>query len=223
VERIGHRGAKRELSENTIPAFQRAFERGADAVELDVHATRDEVVVVHHDPVLGVYAGDLHHRPIADLDWAAVSRVRLAPGVGIPTLEDVLHSMPATGTAYVEIKAIAIEHLVEAALRRADRRCAVHSFDFGIIGRMRDIAPATPRGILLDRAAKDIETLIKAAGARDVWPEWSLIDRALVDRVHRAGSRVIAWTVNSRRGAEQLIAMGVDGLCTDDIRLLDGL
>jgi glycerophosphoryl diester phosphodiesterase len=173
--------------------------------------------------VLGAYAGDLHRRAIVDLDWATVSRVRVAPGVGIPTLEDVLHSMPASGTAYVEIKAIAIEHLVEAALRRADRRCAVHSFDFGIIGRMRDIAPATPRGILLDRAAKDIETLIKAVGARDVWPEWSLIDRALVDRVHRAGGRVIAWTVNSRRDAEQLIAMGVDGLCTDDIRLLDGL
>ena len=223
MERIGHRGAKRELPENTIPAFQRAFERGADAVELDVHATRDQVVVVHHDPALGAYAGDLRHRAIADLDWALVSRVRLAPGVGIPTLADVLRSMPATGTAYVEIKATAIEHLVEAALVRADQRCAVHSFNFGIVGRMRDIAPATPRGILVDRAAKDIETLMNAVGARDVWPEWRLIDSALVDRVHRAGGRVIAWTVNSRRRAERLIAMGVDGLCTDDIRLLDGL
>ncbi|MGH7617348.1 MAG: glycerophosphodiester phosphodiesterase, partial [Gemmatimonadaceae bacterium] len=48
MERIGHRGAKRELPENTIAAFKRAFDRGADAVELDVHATNDGVVVVHH-------------------------------------------------------------------------------------------------------------------------------------------------------------------------------
>lgn len=223
MERIGHRGARRELPENTIPAFMRAFERGADAIELDVHATRDGVVVVHHDPTLGVYAGELNHRAIAELDWAQVSRVRLAPGVGIPTLEDVLHGVPATGTVYVEIKATAIEHLVEAELARTDRRCAVHSFDFGVVTRMRELAPKTPRGILLDRAAKNIEILMESVGARDVWPEWTLIDNTLVDRVHRAGGRVIAWTVNTRAGAEQLVAMGVDGLCTDDIRLLDGL
>ena len=59
MERIGHRGAKRELRENTLAAFRRAFERGADAVELDVHATRDGVVVIHHDAELGPEFGPL--------------------------------------------------------------------------------------------------------------------------------------------------------------------
>jgi glycerophosphoryl diester phosphodiesterase len=45
----------------------------------------------------------------------------------------------------------------------------------------------------------------------------------LVDRVHAAGGRVIAWTVNDRDAASDLIALGVDGICTDDVRLLDGL
>jgi glycerophosphoryl diester phosphodiesterase len=56
-----------------------------------------------------------------------------------------------------------------------------------------------------------------------VWPEWRLIDRTLVDQVHAANGRVIAWTVNDRAAAQELIAIGVDGLCTDDVRLLDGL
>jgi glycerophosphoryl diester phosphodiesterase len=54
IERIAHRGAKRELPENTIPAFALAFERGADAIELDVHATADGIVIVNHDPVVRV-------------------------------------------------------------------------------------------------------------------------------------------------------------------------
>jgi glycerophosphoryl diester phosphodiesterase len=49
-ERIGHRGASKEFRENTLPAFQRAIELGADGVELDVHVTADGVAVVHHDP-----------------------------------------------------------------------------------------------------------------------------------------------------------------------------
>jgi glycerophosphoryl diester phosphodiesterase len=61
------------------------------------------------------------------------------------------------------------------------------------------------------------------AGARDVWPEWNSIDEQLVARVHAAGGRVIAWTVNDREAAVRLAALGVDGVCTDDVRLLDDL
>jgi glycerophosphoryl diester phosphodiesterase len=44
-----------------------------------------------------------------------------------------------------------------------------------------------------------------------------------VTQVHQAGGRVIAWTVNDRQDAAELLSLGVDGLCTDDVRLLDGL
>src|SRR5439155_7107203 len=75
VQRIAHRGAKREFPENTLPAFQRAFERGADAIELDVHATRDGVVVVHHDAELGRYAKDMAGKPISGLYCSVVSHL----------------------------------------------------------------------------------------------------------------------------------------------------
>jgi glycerophosphoryl diester phosphodiesterase len=61
---------------------------------------------------------------------------------------------------------------------------------------------------------------MRSASALDVWPQWELIDQPLVERVHDAGGRVIAWTVNSTADAERLIALGVDGLCGDDVRLL---
>ncbi|MDB4876067.1 MAG: glycerophosphoryl diester phosphodiesterase [Gemmatimonadetes bacterium] len=223
MERIGHRGAKRELPENTLAAFQRAFEHGADAIELDVHATRDGEVVVHHDPTLGGSAAGLRGHAIAGLSWAELSAVELAKGVGIPRLADVLTATPAGRTVYVEIKGVGIEALVAAALVGSPTRCAVHAFDHEAVRRMRTLAPELPRGILLDESPADIEQLMSAAGARDVWPDWTLIGRDLVDRVHAAGGRVIAWTVNDRYAAEQLIDLGVDGLCTDDVRLLDDL
>src|ERR671916_1175095 len=90
--RIAHRGAPREHPENTLPAFARALELNADGIELDVHATRDGVVVVHHDPVPRATPDDprLAGRPIADLTYAEVEQFSVAPGVPIPTLADVL-------------------------------------------------------------------------------------------------------------------------------------
>jgi glycerophosphoryl diester phosphodiesterase len=219
VERIGHRGAKRELPENTLPAFQRAFERGADAIELDVHATADGVVVVHHDPTAHTPAGGLI--ALNEASWATVRTVEFAHGVGIPRLADVLAAAPAGATVYVEIKGLGIEELVARTITESLTRCAVHSFNHDAIARMREIAPDIPRGVLFEERVPDLEALVDRTGARDVWPHWPLVDAALVDTVHDLGGRVICWTVNDRGAARKLAAMGVDGLCGDDVRLFD--
>jgi glycerophosphoryl diester phosphodiesterase len=221
VERIGHRGAPREFAENSLQAFRRAFERGADAVELDVHATSDGEVVVHHDPTVGRGANSYAGSAIAELALAQLRAVRLADGVGIPTLAQVLGIVPAGRRVYVEIKGEGIEELVAAVIKNSAVECAVHSFDHATIARIRQLAPEIPRGILYDHRAIDIEAAMWDTGARDVWPNWKLIDRETVDRVHARGGRVVAWTVNSAAAAGDLAAIGVDGVCTDDVRLLD--
>jgi glycerophosphoryl diester phosphodiesterase len=221
LERIAHRGAKREYPENSLPAFRRAFERHADAIELDVHATRDGIVVVHHDPDLRPSPGT-PKRKIADMNWEELQRVELAPGIGIPRLSDVLALTPTEKTVYVEIKGSGIEAAVVSTIANGSAQCAVHSFDHAAIAKCRDIAPHLPRGILYDESSPDaMVRQLELVGARDLWPRWNLIDAELVARVHAAGARVIAWTVNSRSDAQLLVAMGVDGLCTDDVRLLD--
>jgi glycerophosphoryl diester phosphodiesterase len=217
VERIGHRGAKRELPENTLPAFQRAFQRGADAIELDVHGTSDGVIVVHHDPA--AHSADGRLVVIADSTWRDVQTVELANGVGIPRLADVLAAAPADATVYVEIKGARIEALVAATIRESRARCAVHSFDHAAIELMRKIAPEIPRGVLFEDRVPDLVALMDRTGARDVWPHWPLVDAALVAAVHAHGGRVICWTVNDRAVGDSLVALGVDGLCGDDVRI----
>lgn len=219
VEHIGHRGAKRELPENTLPAFQRAFERGATGIELDVHGTRDGRIVVHHDPIARLADG--RSAVIAETDWPALQSAELAAGGTIPTLANVLAIAPLGTTVYVEIKGEHIEAAVADVIRDSPARCAVHSFNHDAIVTMRRIAPEIPRGILFDEPLPDLQTLLELTGARDVWPHWPLIDRGLVDAVEDAGGRVIAWTVNDRDVARTLTSLGVDGLCGDDVRLFE--
>ena len=217
MERIAHRGAKREFPENTLAAFDRAFERGADAIELDVHGTADGVVVVHHDPWVG--SNRLTAPRIAELDLHQLAELDIGGGHRVPLLRQVLAATPAEATVYVEIKGANIESAVAAVIRASSARCAVHSFDHDAIARLRELAPEIPRGVLFENTDQDILSVVRTTDARDVWPRWDLVDAALVDAVHGAHARVIAWTVNSTDAARRLATLAVDGLCGDDVRL----
>ena len=213
-ELIGHRGAPRERPENTIASFLRALDLGADAIELDVHATRDGVVVVHHDFLV-------QERPIADLTAAEVADLRVS-GEAIPTLSDVLDTVGSRATVYVEIKGRAIEQRVIAVLGRSSSPQAVpiHSFDHRAVVRARALQPTLTGGILLVSYLVEPERALRAAGARDYWQEWTMIDEDLVRAIHAARGRVIAWTVNDPDQAQRLAALGVDGICTDQLQLI---
>jgi glycerophosphoryl diester phosphodiesterase len=221
VERSGHRGSPRVHLENTLPSFASAFAEGADAIELDVHVTADGIAVVHHDAELGprVVPGALAGLPIATLTGAQVAAVDLAEGYSIPTLEEVFQAIPAHGMVYVEIKAGSPSPVADV-LRRYQGRCAVHSFDHAAIAEFARLEPGIPRGILIERRSDDLAELMRAARARDVWPAWKIVDESLVEVVHQNGGRVIAWTVNQRSSAQELIRIGTDGLCTDELAVI---
>ena len=213
-EIVGHRGAPRERPENTLPAFERALQLGADALELDVHATRDGAVIVHHDPTLRA-SGTSPGRAIASLTRADLPRVEAAPGVPIPTLQDVLALAARRATVYVEIKARGIEEAVVRCVERSGARSAVHAFDHRVARRVRSLSPSLPTGVLLVGRLVEPAAALAAAGARDLWQHWDEIDEALVGEVHAAGGRVVAWTVNDVAAGRRLAGLGVDALCTD--------
>ena len=221
LELIAHRGASRERPENTLPAFFRALELGADGLELDVHATRDGVIVVHHDAAVGMggNAPGPDDRRLAELRYEDLRRLRTAGGGQIPSLAEVLEAIGDRAEVYVEIKASSIEREVVRTIRdgRATERCAVHSFDHRMVKRVRSLEPALRTGILLSSYLIDTRSALAAAGAADCWMWWEFIDEELVHAVHGAGGRVIAWTVNDPAAAATLAAMGVNGLCSDTL------
>jgi glycerophosphoryl diester phosphodiesterase len=177
---------------------------------------------VHHDRVPRATAADrsLTGRAIADLTHDELRAFRVAPGVGIPTLAEVLSLVGGVAAVYVELKGAAIERQVIDVIRESTARCAVHSFDHAAVARAKTLAPEIRRGLLFSRRPRDPAAAMEGAGALDAWPEWPLVDQDFVTSVRRIGGSVIAWTVNDAAAARHLTSIGVDGLCTDDIRLI---
>jgi glycerophosphoryl diester phosphodiesterase len=207
---IAHRGASGYEYENSRAAFRRAVMLDADGVELDVHATCDGAIVVHHDPELpGV-------GPIATLTFAEARQVRIRNGETLPLLQEVL-DLVGDHDVWVEVKGLPSAH-DQALLAVLDagpvpHRYAVHSFDHRIVRRLGEERPELPRGILLSAYLDDPVAALRAVGATTLWQEWQLVDDALVDAVHAAGCRINAWTVNEVGDLEHLVRLGVDGLC----------
>lgn len=219
---IAHRGASGYEYENSRAAFRRAIALDVDGVELDVHATRDGDIVVHHDadlPGIG---------PIALLSTAEVVAARLWNGEPVPLLSEVLELLDGC-EVWVEVKALAPAH--DTDLLRVLQsgpgpgKYAVHSFDHRIVRRLGEAAPWLRRGVLLTAYVVDPVGVLEAAGASTLWQAWEQIDEDLVARVHSAGAELIAWTVNEIGDLERLARMGVDGLCgnyPDRIRIATG-
>lgn len=213
-EVIAHRGASRERPENTLAAFVRAAEIGANAVELDVHLTADGHLVVHHDPTL---PRGLRRRAIGSLTLSEVREFRLK-GEPVPTLDEVIQALAGGPVRiYCELKGPGTAPAAVAALGRMGDRAAVHSFDHRMVAEAQALAPAVARGVLETSYHRDPCFPMRDVGARDLWQYESMIDGALVAAVHAIGGRVIAWTVNDPARAAELASLGVDGLCTDDV------
>jgi glycerophosphoryl diester phosphodiesterase len=218
AEIIAHRGASRERPENTVAAFVRAAELGADGVELDVHLTADGVLVVHHDPVPhGAPPGGLANRDIRTLTLGELAAFQVH-GEPIPTLAAVLEAVPRDLTVYCELKGAGTAP--EAVRMLAGRAgAAVHAFDHRQVAEAGRRLPSLARGVLEASYHIDPTASLRSVGARDLWQAAELIDADLVNAVHSSGGRVIAWTVDAASEMQRLAGLGVDGLCTNDVAL----
>ena len=113
---LAHRGASGVAVENSLDAFRQAITLGADGVELDIHATRDHALVVHHDPSVDGF-GDIREHSLDEL-----RAQRLANGEPVPTLTEALDVL-GDHEVWVEVKALppAADEVLFHALRGGPR------------------------------------------------------------------------------------------------------
>ena len=231
---IAHRGASGECPENTFPAFARAIELQADMIETDLHLTRDEAIVIHHDAPLsrlGV-AGE-----IADRTSAELAGVNAAPGAdtpeSIPRLAELLEAFGdridwnlelkvGTRGAYPGLEARAV---AEVEARDLGRRVLYSSFDDGVLSRLRGCAPTARLAVLVSpRAPAGALERAEQVGAEAINPHVSLVDQRFVRAAHDAGLAVYPYTANARREMHRMLDCGVDGVITNHVdRLHDVL
>lgn len=228
---FAHRGASGEAPENTLTAFERAVEAGADGVECDVHLSRDGVPVVIHDDTVDRTTdgrGPVQHHTLAALRaldagaWFGDGRFR---GARVPTLAEVLHLLVPTGLALnVELKTEGhlypgLVDTVAELLRRSGMaaRSVVSSFSLDTLRELRVVAPELAGAAVLHRRADTAAALARAGaeGLRALHVPGATCSPELVAACRAAGLAVCAWTVNAPAEATRLFALGVDAVVTD--------
>ena len=209
---IAHRGASALEYENSLAAFRLAGRLGADGVELDIHATGDGALVVHHDDTIGGV-----HIPTATAE--VVRAQRLPNGEAPPLLEEALRAIDPRLRVYVEVKTLppaCDAHLIDVLdAGPHPTGYAVHAFDHRLLARLGALRPSLPRGVL--SASYPIRPLIPLvdAGAVGFWMDRALVDGELAALLHIAGAQLIAWTVDDAAEMVRLAGLGVDALCTN--------
>jgi len=221
---FAHRGGSLEAEENTLPAFEHAVALGYTHVELDVHATADGVVVIHHDPTAQRMLGD--PRALAQMTWAEVQRLRTPGGAAVPRLEDLLEQHPAL-QINIEAKSDTVIEPLAQVIRRADalRRVCVGSFSPERVQALRGLLG---EGLCWSPAHRGVGALWAAgwglpAPAPDFpvvqvpvqWKGVPVVTRRFVQAAHARGILVQVWTVDDGAEMKRLLDLGVDGIMTD--------
>jgi glycerophosphoryl diester phosphodiesterase len=217
---FAHRGGSALAPENTISAFDNGVRLGADGIELDVHLSRDGVVVVHHDRLLDRTTS--LRGPVAERTADELARAN------VPSLADVLARYTDV-RLIIELKVNAVP-LARAALDEVRRARAVNRVCFGSFGlralrAVRSMAPT----VATSAAREEVRWALYRSWVR--WPvervsyagyqvpersgRTRVISPRFVDYAHRAGLGVQVWTVDTAADARRLLDWGVDALITD--------
>ncbi len=234
MEIIAHRGASYLAPENTVASAKLAWEKNADAVEVDVYLSADKQVVVIHDGTTKRTAGE-------ELDVATSTTEQLRrldvgsfkdaayAGERIPVLEEIIETMPAGKRLFVEIKCgpevlPALERIIAESGKRS--QIVIIGFGFDTVTASKRLMPDLPTywlvgtkkdeqteqwiahsGTLADQAA--------AAGLDGLNVHWAGVTEEFARSVRTAGLGLYVWTVNDSAEAARLARIGIDGITTD--------
>lgn len=233
---IAHRGASAYAPENTITAFKKALEIGADALELDLRQTKDSVLVVLHDAdVNRTTSGsgnikDFTFAELQELDAGSWFDTKFSDEK-IPSLQEVIDLLDDTTLIIIELKEgnkayPGIEERVVQLVKQneIESQTILKSFDPNVLERLRIIEPDIPLlyvyafripwlGMIIDRGVTfdsvydlDVEYL---------QPHRFFLSESFVEDAQSRGFKIISWGVNSTVAINESLDYGVDGIETD--------
>ncbi|HMX28846.1 MAG TPA: glycerophosphodiester phosphodiesterase family protein [Blastocatellia bacterium] len=221
---IAHRGASAYEPENTLRAFELAVRQGAQMIELDLHATRDNQVIVIHDFTLD-HTTNLKGR-VSELTLAEIKQADAGKGEHVPTLEETLDLMLGKVRLYLEIKdpRAAAETLRTIRARRCQDDVMLASFDIDLMRRLGEEVRDIELGVILGN-----ETLNPVVRFREAFPwialrginyqtlcmQVELCFGYLARRVKASGKKLYVWTANNERQFARMTRLGVDGIVTN--------
>lgn len=212
---IGHRGASAVRPENTLAAFEEAVRIGVDAIEFDLHRTRDGRIVVLHDDLVRL---DGEWRYVGELSFDELERVDAGGGERVPTLDAVLEHFRGRCDLMLEVKAFGLGVEVAQALLRHGPGPDLHvtSFLHEEVVEVARRLPGLPRSITLAAMPIRFQPLLEDAGVSEVSLFRGYVHQGIVATLAAHGVKVRVYPVNLPREAAAMAEWGVEGIFTDD-------
>ena len=242
VEIIGHRGASYDAPENTLASVNLAWQRNADAVEIDIYLSKDGQIIVYHDKTTKRIGGrnqEVKEQTFAELQTLDVGAWKHSQykQERIPTLTQILKTIPANKRLFIEIKCGA-EVLPQLkrdlkASGKTPAQTAIIGFDYETMQKAKQVLPElkvfwvfkVKQNKLTRKWAHNADYYIQKANTAELdgldIGFNKFVTQDFVNRAKSAGLPVYVWTVNSVDDARKLVEMGVKGITTDRPGLLN--
>lgn len=219
-QKIGHRGAKGHLAENTLESIKLALEFGVDAIEIDVHKCRSGELVVIHDFTLDRTTdgeGEVALKFLEELKMLKVNEK-----FRIPLLTEVLDLIQGKCWINIELKGLntaaktvsIIQHYIKN-LNWNREDFIVSSFQKNELFEVYKTDPGIQIGILSKASVTEALQLGKMLNAKAIHPSLGIITRENVKQAQEAGFKVNVWTVNEQADILRMKDFGVDGIISD--------
>jgi glycerophosphoryl diester phosphodiesterase len=225
---IAHRGSSYDAPENTLAAIERALEDEADAIEIDVRLTKDNVPVLIHDATLTRTTNDTEHTPVSSLTYEELLAYDAGSwfddsfeGEKIPTLEEALTLIDGQAKVYIELKVTSVD-LVEAIVSMVDTfgiedNVKILSFDAATLRGFKTRNESLETVLLIFTFFGDINALANNPNIDNIAMEYNLANnnQTYITRLQQTGKKVYVYTVNSKGRLRQMNDLSVDGVITD--------
>ncbi len=218
--KIGHRGAKGHLAENTLESIEIALRQKVDAIEIDVHKCKTGELVVIHDFTLDrttTGSGEVHKKTLQEIkSYKAEGKYE------IPTLEEVLNLIEGKCKINIELKGTNTAAEAYKIINRyiSERNWSyedfiVSSFQKNELFEVNNLDPNIPIGILSKASVDEAMEWGKKLNAFAIHPSAGIISRENIKQMKDAGFKVFVWTVNSLEEIERMKSFEVDGIISD--------
>ena len=225
---LAHRGFSGNYPENTMLAFKKAIEAGAEGIELDVHLTKDKKLVIIHDETINRtsdYKGwikDMTYEELEKIDFSYKYKGKV-PFQKIPTLreyfelvkdEDIITNVELKNSVYdyPNLEQAVYDLICEYNLKE---KVVLSSFNHESMLRMKAIDSSLYCGFLTECWMLHPETYVSAYEIEAYHPYTPSLSKEVVENLHQCGIEVNTWTVNTKEEIERMIAFRVDGIITN--------
>lgn len=224
---IAHRGASYLAPENTVAAARLAWELGADAVEIDIHLSKDNKVMVTHDKDTKRICKTENNLVVKSSESALLRKLDAGiwkgeqfKGEKIPFLSEIIETVPEGKTLVVEIKSGS--EVIPAMKRCIDNSGKADQIVFISFGweTIIDTRAAFPgnRCYWLSSDKSILKKKIKESAKHSLTGinlHYSVIDKKIVRSASKKDLEVLAWTIDDPMEAKRLISIGVKGITTN--------